>query len=62
MFAGHSPQRKRFDESKRTAEHVGPGTYSPVGSIRDDLHSKQNPRLPGFASSMPRSVNDFDSD
>jgi hypothetical protein len=56
MFAGHSPQRKHFDESKRTAEHVGPGTYSPVGSIRDDLHSKQNPRLPGFAASNARAT------
>jgi hypothetical protein len=55
MFAG-TVARKGLADTRRTEAHVGPGTYKPGGSIQDGLEERINPRLPGFNSSLPRSI------
>ena len=62
MFAGGVQQRKALGDTKRTGEHIGPGTYDLRGhTIHGRMVSSTNPRLPGFASSAPR-ADDYEYD
>ena len=55
MFAG-ATGRKSMAETRRTDPHVAPGSYDlSRESIEGRMLAKKNDRLPGFASSMPRS-------
>ena len=56
MFASSS-QRRSLADTTRTDERVGPGAYDLERcSIKENLETSTNPRLPGFLSSTQRSM------
>ena len=59
MFAGTVSRRSMAE--KRTEPHVAPGSYDHTRrSIEGKMKASLNPRLPGFNSSTPRSIDDYD--
>jgi len=58
MFVGSSKQKP----GRASQTSAGPGTYTLPGAMVDDLLATKNPRLPGFASSVPRTFGSNERD